>query len=148
LLAIPSNTEVSTVVGGYRVLLHGELHVVDKRRRCTCRRPSCGAIKAVATYLRAGGPRAPDLATSPPSPVVCCPICQAVAHGSIESRNWQCAVDRTHYFLWRVQRFRQAREKALASAPPYVHEVLAAFASDEARAAFLSKHALAYPAGA
>ncbi len=145
---IHSVTEVSTVIGGYRVLLHGELHIVNKRRRCSCRRPCCEAIQAVATYLKAGGPRAPAYTASPSIPTVRCPICQAAAQGSLETRNWQCTLDHTHFFAWRVQQIRRAREKVLASAPPYVHEVLAAFASEEARAAFLSKHAPTYSAGA
>ena len=143
-----SVTEVSTVVGGYRVLLHGELHVVNKRRRCSCRRPRCDAIQAVAAYLKAGGPRAPAYTTSPPMLTVRCPICQAAALGSLESKRWQCTLDHAHFYAWRVQQIRQARERALASAPPYVHEVLAAFASHEARAAFLSNHALTYAASA
>ncbi len=145
---IPSITEVSTVVGGYRVMLHGELHIVNKRRHCTCRRPHCAAIKAVATYLRAGGPRAPELLLPPTVPALRCPICQAAACGSLENKNWQCTLDHSHFFAWRVQQLRRAREQALRSASPYTREVFAAFASDEARAAFLSSHALPYPAGA
>lgn len=144
----PSIAEVSTVVGGYRVRLRGELHIVDKRRRCTCQRQHCVAIAAVAAYLRAGGLRAPDAAAAALPPVVCCPICQAPAVGSLARKHWQCTSDHSHYFLWRVQRLRQARDALLSTAPPYVHEVLAAFASTEARAAFLSNHALTYSAGA
>lgn len=148
MLPTPSVTEVSTVIGGYRVMLRGELHVVNKRRHCTCRRPHCGAIAAVAAYLRAGGPRAPDTVAAPPVPMVRCPVCQAPAFGSLENRNWQCTLDRSHFFAWRVQQLRQARDRAVQSASPYVREVLTAFASNEARAAFLSNHALTYAAGA
>ncbi len=145
---IDSVTEVSTVIGGYRVLRHSELHIVDKRRRCSCRRVQCPAIAAVATYLQAGGIRAPDLSTALPKLTVCCPICRAAAQGSLTNKNWQCTIDRSHFFVWRTQQLRQAREKALESAPPYTHEVLSAFASDQARTAFLSTHALTYAASA
>ena len=144
----PSVTEVSTVVGGYRVMLCGELHLVDKRRRCTCRRAHCAAIPAVAAYLRAGGLRAPDMMAPPPPPRILCPICRAAAHGSLVNKNWMCTLDHSHFFAWRTQQLRRAREKALESAPAYIHEVLTAFASNEARAAFLSTHALTYPASA
>ncbi len=134
-------TKVSAVIGAYHVRLRGELHVVNKLRRCSCRRARCPAIQAVAAYLRAGGPRAPE-------PLVRCPICQAGAAGSLERQDWNCLLDRGHYFQWRVQRLREARQRALHDATPYAREVLTAFASNEARAVFLAKHALTYPAGA
>ena len=140
--------EVMTVVGGYRVTLRGKLHLVSKQRTCSCRRPHCPAIPAVAAYLQAGGRRAPaagDVTECTPFP---CPICQAQAHGSLATKDWMCTIDRTHYFEWRVQRIRAARAKALQRASPYVREVLSAFASNEARAEFLSTHALTYAASA
>jgi len=144
----PSTLEVLTVVGGYRVTLQGTLHVVNKRRRCSCRSPECAAISAVAAYLRAGGQRAPEASVSAQPTGLYCPICQAPAHGSIAALDWMCTVDRQHYFLWRVERLRQARTHILQSANPYTREVLSAFASAEARAAFVSAHTLTYPAGA
>ncbi len=141
-------TEVSTIVGGYRVMLRGELHVVNKCRRCSCRRAHCDAIAAVTAYLRAGGPRAPALPIVLPPPAVGCPICQAAIWGSLQSKNWHCTLDHTHYFLWRVQQLRQARQRALQAATPYTREVLTTFASAKARADFLSNHALTYPASA
>jgi hypothetical protein len=144
----PATVEVSTVVGGYRVMLHGELHVVNKRRACSCGRPHCAAIKAVAAYLKAGGQRAPEAKEPPKLAGLTCPICDAPAQGSLQLKDWHCTVDRSHYFEWRVQRIRVARAKALQGASPYVHEVLSAFASNEARARFLAAHPLTYPAGA
>jgi hypothetical protein len=140
--------EVMTVVGGYRVNLKGQLHLVSKQRACSCRRPHCPAIQAVATYLQAGGRRAPAADSVTGGIPFPCPICQAQAHGSLATKDWTCTIDRIHYFEWRVQRIRVVRAKALQCASPYVHEVLTAFASNEARAAFLSTHALTYPASA
>ncbi len=140
--------QVLTVVGGYHVTLHGRVHVVNKQRRCSCGRLNCSAVRTVAAYLRAGGQRAPE-ATTPPQPAaLLCPICQSPALGSLETRNWMCTADRSHFFLWRVQRIQQARAKALQSASPYTLKVLTAFASNEARTAFLAAHPLTYPAGA
>jgi hypothetical protein len=59
-----------------------------------------------------------------------------------------CSADRSHFFFWRVQRIRQARAKAMQSASTYAIEVLSAFASEQARAEFLSTHALTYAASA
>ena len=140
--------EVLAVVGGYRVTLKGKLHLVSKQRTCSCRRPQCPAIPAVATYLRAGGRRAPAADDVTEGAPFLCPICQAQAHGSLQLKDWHCTVDRSHYFEWRVQRIRAARAKALQGASPYVREVLTAFASNEARATFLSTHALRYPTSA
>ena len=146
---MPTTTpEVMTVTGGYRVTLKGQLHLVSKQRTCSCRRPQCPAIPAVAAYLQAGGRRAPAAGSVTAGPPFPCPICQAQAHGSLATRNWMCTIDRIHYFEWRVQRIRVAQAKALQCASPYVREVLSAFASNEARAAFLSIHALTYPASA
>jgi len=144
----PSTPAVVTVVGGYRVTYKGAVHVVNKRRSCSCGRRHCPAIPAVATYLRAGGQRAPA-ASEPPKPNgLMCPVCGAPAQGSLQLRDWRCTVDRSHYFAWRVQRIRAARAIALQNASPYAREVLSAFASNEARAEFLSAHALTYPASA
>ena len=144
----PATPAVITVVGGYRVTLKGIVHMVSKKRRCSCGCHNCPAIGAVAAYLQAGGQRAPE-ANEPPKPnSLTCPICSAPAQGSLQLKDWHCTVDRAHYFEWRVQRIRVARAKALQGASPYVHEVLTAFASNEARAAFLSLHALTYPASA
>ncbi len=143
----PSAPAVVTVVGGYRVTYKGAVHVVNKRRSCSCGR-RCPAIPAVAAYLQAGGQRAPA-ASEPPKPNgLMCPVCGAPAQGSLQLRDWHCAVDRSHYFEWRVQRIRVARAKALQGASPYALEVLSAFASNEARAEFLSAHALTYAASA
>ena len=141
-------SEVITVIGGYRVTLRGRLHLIDKQRCCSCGRKNCSAIAAVAAYLRAGGQRAPEINMSLQPTLVCCPICQAPAHGSIAALDWMCTFDRQHYFRWRVERLRKARTHVLQAANPYTREVLAAFASAEARTAFVSAHALTYPAGA
>jgi hypothetical protein len=138
--------EVLTVVGGYRVTLKGKLHFVSKQRTCSCRRPQCPAIPAVAAYLQAGGRRAPAAGSVTEGTPFTCPICQAQALGSLQLKGWHCTIDHIHYFEWRVQRIRAARAKALQCASPYIREVLTAFASNEARAAFLSTHALTYPA--
>ena len=139
---------VVTAVGGYRVTLQDAVHVVSKQRRCSCGHPTCSAIRAVAAYLQAGGQRAPAVSEPPNPSGLMCPICGAPAQGSLQLKDWHCTVDHSHYFEWRVQRIRVARAKALQGASPYVHEVLTAFASNEARAAFLSLHALTYPASA
>ena len=141
-------TEVITVVGGYRVTLKGRVHLIDKQRSCSCGRKNCSAIASVTAYLRAGGQRAPEASVPQPSTLVCCPICQAPAHGSIAARDWMCTVDRQHYFVWRVERLRKARDHVLQSADSYTREVLAAFASSEVRTAFVATHALTYAAGA
>jgi hypothetical protein len=144
----PSTPAVVTVVGGYRVALKDVVHFVSKQRRCSCGRHNCPAIQAVVVYLRAGGTRAPD-AIAPPQPdVLTCPICQSIARGSLEKKDWMCSVDHSHFFLWRTKQLRAARAKALQSASPYKLEVLAAFASDEVRAEFLAAHSLTYAASA
>ncbi len=140
--------EVLTVVGGYRVTLKGKLHLVSKQRTCSCRRPRCPAIPTVAAYLQAGGRRAPAASSVTGGTPFPCPICQAQALGSLQLKDWHCTIDRIHYFEWRVQRIRVARAQALQCASPYVREVLTSLASNEARAAFLSIHALTYPASA
>jgi hypothetical protein len=144
----PSALAVVTVVGGYRVTLKDVVHVVSKQRTCSCRRPQCPAIPAVAAYLQAGGRRAPAAGGVTEGTSFPCPICQAQALGSLQLKDWHCTIDRIHYFEWRVQRIRTARAKALQCASPYVREVLSAFVSNEARAAFLSSHALTYAASA
>lgn len=144
--APPAN--VLTVVGGYRVTLHDQVHVVNKQRRCSCGRRACRAIPAVEAYLRAGGQRAPTMCTTTTSHTFPCPICQAEAHGSLERKEWACTLDRTHFFTWRVQRIQAARREALQSFSPYTREVLSAFASNETRTAFVAAHPLKYPAGA
>ena len=140
--------DVVTVVGGYRVTLKGNLHVVDKKRQCSCGRQNCPAIQVVAAYLHAGGQRAPEANAPPQSNSLTCPICQSPARGSLDAKNWTCTVDRTHFFVWRTNQLRAARAEALKVASPYALEVLSAFASNEARAEFLAAHSLTYPAGA
>lgn len=144
----PSTPEVITVVGGYRVLWQGKLHVISKQRVCSCGRPNCSAIQAVAAYLKAGGQRAPD-AIPPPQPHgLTCPICQSLACGSLQAKDWSCTADRSHFFLWRTEQLRAARAKALQSMSPYTLDVLSAFASSEARAEFVAAHSLRYAASA
>ena len=144
----PPIPAVVTVVGGYHVTLHDRVHVVNKQRRCSCGRPACAAIRAVAAYLQAGGQRAPAVTTLPLATTLLCPICRSPARGTLERKDWMCSADRSHFFFWRVQRIRQARAKAMQSASAYALEVLSAFASEQARAEFLSTHALTYPASA
>lgn len=66
-----ANTSVSLEGPAYRVIFKldpEEKHLVQKNCTCSCGEKDCFAIKAVETYLREGGKRAPDLL--PP-----CPIC-------------------------------------------------------------------------
>ncbi len=142
-----TKAEVMVVKGGYRVTVKGQVHWVNKQRQCSCTRTSCAAIRLVADYLRCGGQRAPDSKAPNPPNAFSCPICGAPATGSLEKRNWACSADRRHFWSWRTAQLRAARAEAMKDATPYTREVLTAFVSDQARAEFLSAHALSYAAG-
>jgi len=138
----PAAPAVAVAIGGYRVTLGRQTHFVDKSRRCSCGRPNCPAIKAVANHLRNGGRRAPAKSSPVGFP---CPLCSATARGSLELRRWSCSADPRHFWAWWAARIKAARETALAQASPEVRELHRFFASDE-RAAFLQAHRLTYPA--
>lgn len=142
-----NDLQIVTVRGGYHVMLNGRRHFVNKRRQCSCHRPACPAVKAVADYLRAGGQRAPELVEAKPSLV--CLICGAPATGT--SQLWRCSQDRDHYHIFRVNQIRAAAAQRLAwlkEHEPYQYELAMFFMDDAARPAFLAAHALTYPASA
>lgn len=103
--------EVNAQVGYYLVGVDGRSVSVGKDKRCSCggtAEAPCVHIRAVASYLRRGGQRAPERAQRPPalpkstSPPVAstCPICAAkVQHDGC--RWWRCEADPAHYFQWR-----------------------------------------------
>lgn len=141
----PAIPAVDVAVGGYRVTIAGATHFVDKSRHCSCGRPQCQAIKAVALYLRTGGKRAPARAEDKPRSFTC-PVCGAEARGSLEARNWQCAAAPKHFWQWWADHIRAARNATAPTWSPYTREVLQAFSSNEARSQFNAEHALGYPA--
>ncbi len=120
-------------------------HTVQKNKTCSCGMERCNAVKAVEAYLKGGGQRAAD--TNSHQPPASCPICGAPIR--VEGTGWRCTRDRTHYWLFRVQRLRASRERYLNSLSAderrYWDEILRAFDSNE-RAQFLAAHALTYPA--
>jgi hypothetical protein len=78
-----------------------------------------------------------------------CPICESKlqVNGSV----WECVADRTHYWLYRVQRLRAARQHWIDGLPPdeqqYRAEIWQTACDLEGREQFLLDHALKYPAG-
>ena len=145
----PSTPEVITVVGGYRVLWQGKLHVISKQRACSCGRPQLfgdpgsGSVSpgwwAACTrrYPAAATPRAdlPDLPVAG--------VWLAASQGLDPAR--PIAVTSS---FGASEHLRAARAKALQSASPYTLDVLSAFASSEARAEFVAAHSLTYAASA
>ncbi len=128
------------VAAGYQVKIGRVVHVVNKNRQCSCRRPDCPAINQVQAYLASTS--AP--AASKPN-TFACPVCGAEASGSLENKRWKCSADPRHPWAWWAERIRQARESALSQADPYTRDLHRFFASNE-RAAFLDAHRLSYPA--
>jgi hypothetical protein len=122
-------------------------HTVNKDKTCSCGQVRCAAIKAVEDHLRRGGQRAPESAPHSLQPPAGCPICGAPVR--VVSYGWMCTADRLHYWQYRTQRLRAAREQYLNSLPDdvrrYWAEILHAFEPGE-RAKFLAVHALKYPA--
>ena len=124
-------------------------HTIQKDKTCSCGVPRCRAVLAVDGYLRGGGQRASDWSVKDPPSGGHCPICGALTTGSGEK--WVCTADRTHYWLYRSQRLRAARERwieSLSAAERQYHDAIWLTAGDRAaREKFLSEHALTYPAG-
>jgi hypothetical protein len=121
-------------------------HTVQKDKTCSCGLARCNAVKAVEAYLKGGGQRAAD--TNSHLPPASCPICGAAI--KVEGTGWRCTRDGTHYWLYRTQRLRAAREQYLNGLSVDERrdwdEILRAFDPNE-RAQFLAAHALTYPAG-
>src|SRR3972149_970441 len=88
-------------------------HTVQKDKTCSCGVPRCRAVLAVEGYLRGGGQRASESAVNDPPSGGHCPICGALTTSSWEKR--VCTRDRTHYWLYRSQRLRAARERWIQS---------------------------------
>lgn len=109
------NISVKPQVGHYIVgvvdRLGVRIHHVAKDKHCTCggtARRQCDHIRAVVTYLKDGGSRAPEPASlalrdngSPPPPV--CPLC-GMPVKSLGRDMWRCPRDSAHYWQWRGER--------------------------------------------
>lgn len=151
----PQHPIVMLITGGYQVDLGPRqaprFHLVLKDRTCNCGAAECQGVRAVKDYLKAGGAPAPNgSALKPVTLMERCPICAGQTR-VVEGR-WECLGSHVHYFEYRVTRLRAARERWLKSFSPaeldYYAELYTAFASGEARAEFLARHALAYAASA
>jgi hypothetical protein len=90
-------------------------HRVGKDKRCTCggwAEEPCRHIRAVTTYLKAGGERAAEksngltvrekapVSTPPAVTPAHCPLCNAEVVRESLGR-WRCPRDPSHYFQWR-----------------------------------------------
>jgi hypothetical protein len=116
-------TTVTPQVGYYLVRLVGPqgilTHLVDKQKHCSCggnAKRQCSHIRAVTSYLKSGGERAPAAGTAefvrdskPADPrrgiPDVCPIC-----GSGITRLgfdfWRCVTSSAHYWMWRGEKVR------------------------------------------
>ncbi len=90
----------------------------------------------------------PDPLPSQPLPRAC-PICEGRLQ--VTGGAWECLSDRTHYWLYRVQRLRAARQRWLDSLSPderqYRDDIWQTACDSNARDQFLIDHTLKYPAG-
>lgn len=122
-------------------------HTVRKDKTCSCGMSRCNAVKAVEAYLKGGGQRVAD--TNSHLLPASCPICGAPI--KVQGAGWNCTHDRTHYWLYRTQRLRAAREHWIESLAPeelaYRDEIWQTASDHRARENFLIEHALKYPAG-
>ena len=74
-----------------------------------------------------------------------CQICGEAATGS--PTHWCCSASKHHYWQWRTDQLRKARQEWEGTRTAYQREVLGTFKSEQERARFLTQHALTYPAG-
>ncbi len=147
----PKYPLVMVITGGYQVDLgpsprrSPRFHLVLKDRTCNCGTSDCLGVRAVEAHLKTGGMRAPD-GSALKSLTGPCPICHGATR-SIDGR-WECLDDKSHYWLYRVTRIQAAREKYLNSLLPearaYREDIATAFASNEAREAFVQAHRTTY----
>ena len=75
-----------------------------------------------------------------------CHICGEPVTGSPTC--WCCSANRYHYWQWRTDRLRKAKQEWERMRTPYQREVLGTFKSDQERARFLTSHTAGYPVGA
>lgn len=83
---MPPNPPPSVKIVGMEYMVTGlpgdHVHMVNKSKECHCG-SDCKAVATVATYLKAGGQRAPDILPEPISPSgrfvipAVCPICNS-----------------------------------------------------------------------
>ena len=152
-LRVQSSAMVMVHGGAYLVDLGARhaprFHTIQKDKTCSCGVPRCRAVLAVEGYLKGGGQRASEPAVNDPRSGGRCPICGALTTGS--SKTWVCTADRAHYWLYRIQRLRAARERWIESLPAeerrYHDAIWQTACGGTEREKFLSEHALTYPAG-
>lgn len=148
----PQYPLVMVITGGYQVDLgpsglrrSPRFHLVLKDRTCNCGAADCLGVSAVETHLKAGGMRAPD-GSALKSLTGPCPICNGATRANAGC--WECLIDKSHYWLYRVTRLQASREKWLNSLAPearaYHEDKATAFASNEARDAFVQVHRTTY----
>ena len=75
-----------------------------------------------------------------------CQVCGEPVTGS--PTYWCCPASKYHYWRWRTDRLRKARQEWERTRTPYQREILGTFKSEHERAQFLAQHASTYPAGA
>ena len=75
-----------------------------------------------------------------------CEICDKPATGL--PTHWCCSASKYHYWQWRTDRLRKARQEWERTCTSYQCEVLGTFKSDQERARFLATYTTSYPVGA
>lgn len=119
---------------------HGlQTEQVDKHKHCTCGGAGaqpCVHIKAVATYLKLGGDRAPAPEPETPEPTVelpeICPICGGAVRP--QGQRWRCVNSAGHYWQHRGE---QSGVKAFLTQPHPAKQGAFYEQSIEEREAFL-----------
>ena len=123
------NMSVKAHVGHYIVTLVDRLgvrvHHVNTERQCTCGGTGtrqCPHIRAVISYLKEGGTRAPEPIElvlrdegDPSAPV--CPLC-GMPVKNLGRELWRCPRDSSHYWQWRGERNGGAVRKFLTRPHP------------------------------
>ncbi len=149
----PSVAQVHILGTQYLVVIDDQTHVVGKDKRChTCPDEGtvCPAVYAVARYLKAGGPRAPDTLPAPPrarpQPLSPCPICGAPVQADHaldragRGPGWRCTEGGyAHLYLHRYPN----AQKWFCGEGARRHSM---FISDEPEAAAVQLHLPASPA--
>ena len=148
-------TEVTAKVGFYLVRTVDpegvRTHLVGKDKHCTCggnAKRRCSHIRAVTSYLKSGGDRAPSADSAEfvhdSKPVKeargvpeVCPICRKSVK-RLGPDFWRCVDDSAHYWQWRGEQNGGAIRKFLTQPHPAKQGAFYRM-SDEQRRAFLAK---------